>query len=149
MPVMIRFALLAFGAGVIAVVGAMAILHAFATAPDSVAATLREDDLVCLMEAAWSAGAAAFSFWSTRTHRQWFVEARIRLTLASTTVTALSSFAALALLGFFVERRSDDALQNPSPRTLGLALLVASAIVAWQRWITPSQPNAERGPSSR
>lgn len=128
-----RLVIMAAGAGCIASVAVPVLLQLFAGRPNSLVNQLREDDLVCLMESAWAAGTAGFSFWSTRTCVRWFRERRDRLSSASTVLTACCSFVAVALLGFFVERRFDETLQSSSLPTLGIAGLGALALVAWQR----------------
>lgn len=130
---MARFLFAAFGSGLVAVIIAMVFVQVLASDPHGGTATLREDDLVCVMEAAFAAGVAAFSFWSTRTGIHWFVRAQTRLARVSIVLTAVASFAAFALLGFFIERRFEDTLQRPSLRAIVPALLAATAIVLWQR----------------
>jgi hypothetical protein len=139
-----RLVLLAAGAGCVAVVAAMLLLQAFAVRPNSFASQLREDDLVCLMEAAWAGGTAAFSFWSTRTRIQWFCERNQQFALVSAALTALSSFTALTLLGFVIERHFDESLQAPSLRAVSIAGVGALAVALWQRQSPPRQRSATR-----
>ena len=133
---MTRLFFAAFGAGILAVILAMAILQALASDPHGSAATLREDDLVCLMEAAFAAGVATCSLWAASTRLRWFARSRARFAKASLVLTAVASFAAVALLGFFIERRFEDTLQRPTLSALVPALLAAATIVLWPKRTT-------------